>query len=374
MSFHKVLLLTSEFPPQPGGIGNHAFHLAKGLQGHEHSVTVICDDRSKTGKEEEVFDAAADFNVIRTSRKTLALIKYFKRIQIAVSNAHKNDTIIASGKFSLWLAAFLSLFFQKKYIAVIHGSEVQLSNSLLKWITNGSLKRFHKVIAVSHYTKSLVSELNLKNIQVIPNGFSLEHTFPVEEEKSPVPVLITVGNVTQRKGQHNVIKALPILLENYPDLKYHIVGIPTEKEKLQQLLLRLGVEKSVVFHGKVTETKKIKMLQDADVFIMLSEITKTGDAEGFGIAILEANSLGIPAIGAKGCGIEDAIKNGYSGKLIENDNPQQCKEALQEILSNYEVYSEGAKNWSQNFTWDKIIQSYLTILERNDEKITEPFD
>lgn len=362
MNLNNILLVTSEFPPQPGGIGNHAFHLAKGLQQYGRSVTVICDSRSKTGKEEAIFDANLDFKVIRIQRTPLLLSTYLKRIYIAFKQNKKNNLVIASGKFSLWLAAYLSLFYKKKYIAVIHGSEVQLSNSLLKWITNASLKRFNKIVAVSNYTKSLVSSLHLKNIQVIPNGFSMQNTSSTEEKKSPVPVLITIGNVTKRKGQHNVIKSLPVVLQSYPDLKYHIVGIPTEKEKLQQLALQLGVEKAVVFHGMVTETEKVKLLQQADVFVMLSETTKTGDAEGFGIAILEANSQGIPAIGAKGCGIEDAINNGYSGKLIENNNSLECKEALQEILNNYKVYSEGAKKWSQNFTWDKIIQSYLAIL------------
>ena len=45
------------------------------------------------------------------------------------------------------------------------------------------------------------------------------------------PQLITVGNLTQRKGQHNMINALPELLKKYPDLHYHCVGIPTEIEQ-----------------------------------------------------------------------------------------------------------------------------------------------
>ena len=368
MSLHNILLLTTEFPPQPGGIGNHAYHLAKGLQEHGHKVTVVCDDRSKTDKATVAFDTTLDFKVVRIRRKKLIFTTYFKRIQAAFTCVHTNDTVIASGKFSLWLAAFLSLFFHKRYIAVIHGSEVQLSNGFLRNVTNASLKRFHTVIAVSNFTKSLVLEQNLKEIQVIPNGFSLEHTFSYIQDKPPVPVLITVGNVTQRKGQHNVIKGLPTLLACYPDLKYHIVGIPTEKEKLQQLALRLGVENAVVFHGMVSETEKVQLLEKADIFIMLSETTKNGDAEGFGIAILEANSLGVPAIGAKGCGIEDAIKDGYSGKLTNAGAPLQIKEALEEILNNYEKYSKRSEKWAQNFTWDKIIQSYLTILTNDDDK------
>ncbi len=161
------------------------------------------------------------------------------------------------------------------------------------------------------------------------------------------------------KGQHNVIKALPLLLKHYPDLKYHIVGIPTEKERLEKLALNLGVEEAIVFFGKVSEEEKIELLQQADVFVMLSETTQTGDSEGFGIAILEANALGIPAIGALGCGIEDAIKDGVSGKLINNKDPKQFAMALEEILNNYETYSQNAKIWSQDFTWEKVIKSYL---------------
>ena len=76
MNLNNILLVTSEFPPQPGGIGNHAFHLAKGLQQYGRSVTVICDSRSKTGKEEAIFDANLDFKVIRIQRTPLLLSTY----------------------------------------------------------------------------------------------------------------------------------------------------------------------------------------------------------------------------------------------------------------------------------------------------------
>ena len=232
-------------------------------------------------------------------------------------------------------------------------------------ITDLSLKHFDNIIAVSNYTKSLVSHLKLKNIEVVPNGFEMGEKAQTQISKAPVPVLITVGNLTRRKGQHNVISALPILLKQYPDLKYHMVGIPTEMETLKNLALHLGVEDAVVFHGKVSDAEKAILLMNADIFVMLSETTKTGDAEGFGIAILEANSLAIPAIGAKGCGIEDAINEGVSGKLINNNDPKQFLVVLEEILSNYETYSQGAKQWSKNFTWGKVIKMYIRIINES---------
>ena len=328
----------------------------------------MCDTRSQNGEAEKEFDKGLSFEVVRIPRKKILLFSYLKRISTAFSLTQNTDIILCSGKFSLWLGAFLSFFFHRKFVAVIHGSEINLPNRVLRKFTDWSLKRFDTIIAVSNYTKASVSHLHLKNIEVVPNGFDIAVPSLPRNKKEPVPVLITVGNVTQRKGQHNVINALPDLLKQYPDLKYHIVGIPTEKDKLERVALHLGVENAVVFFGKVSEEEKIELLQQADVFVMLSETTQAGDVEGFGIAILEANALGIPAIGSLGCGIEDAIKDGASGKLINNKDPKEFAEALEEILNNYGIYSTQAKIWSQDFTWEKIMDLYLAILKEKKQE------
>ena len=357
----SILILTSEFPPQSGGIGNHAYNLAKGLQKNNYQVTVLSDIRSENGQAEKEFDKNLGFKVIRTPRKKILLFSYFKRFQTAFILTRSNEIILSSGKFSLWLGAFLSLFINRKFVAVVHGSEIKLRNTFLRKITHLSLKRFNKIIAVSNYTKSLLPS-NIKNIEVIFNGFNMKMPNRPLPHKDPMPVLITVGNVTKRKGQENIINAIPNVLKKYPDLKYHIVGIPTEMERLKKLCLKLGVEKSVVFEGEVSEKLKIKLLQTADIFVMLSQKTKTGDVEGFGIAILEANILGLPAIGAKNCGIEDAIQDGVSGKLIDNKDIFAFEKALEEILNNYDSYSKGAKVWARNFTWERVIKKYLKVL------------
>ena len=95
---------------------------------------------------------------------------------------------------------------------------------------------------------------------------------------------------------------------------------------------------------------------------MLSENLENGDFEGFGIAILEAMSMGLPAIGSINTGIEDAISNHTSGVLVNSNNVEEIDNAVGEILENYSRYSKNAKEWSGKFNWNKVIEQYIQLL------------
>lgn len=358
----KLLLISSEFPPQPGGIGIHAHNLAAFLSKNDFTVTVLTDRRSVSGLEETNFDKEQAYKVKRIIRKKILLFTYLKRIRSAVALVKKNDIVLVSGKFSLWIGGLLSFSTSKKIVAVVHGSEVAIPDSFRKTFTKWCVRRMKDVIAVSHFTKSLMEGWGVQSVVVIPNGFSLKAPATVKTKRRESLQLITVGNVTERKGQQNVIRAMPAILKRFPEAVYHVVGIPTEKETALQLAKELGVAASVIFHGKVSEAKKITLLQQATVFVMLSQTTAKGDVEGFGIAILEANALGVPAIGATKCGIGDAILQDVSGKLVAYDAIDAMVDALANILQDYEAYSQGAITWSKKFVWDAVVQKYIKVL------------
>lgn len=358
----KLLLISSEFPPQPGGIGVHAHNLATFLTKNDFTVTVLTDTRSTLGAEESDFDRKQTYQIKRVKRRSVLLLTYLKRIMSALFLVKAHDIVLVSGKFPVWVGGLLSLVTSKKIVGVLHGSEVALPTSFKKSFTKWCVRRLNNVITVSNFTKSLIADWGLQNIEVIPNGFSMEALTPIKVKNTDRLQLITVGNVTERKGQQNVIRAMPAIRKKFPDAIYHVVGIPTEKEAACQLAEELGVVDSVIFHGKVTEAKKIELLQQCTVFLMLSQATAEGDVEGFGIAILEANALGIPAIGATNCGIEDAISQNVSGKLVVYYDVDAIFGALEAILQDYESYSHGAITWSQKFVWDVVIQKYINVL------------
>jgi len=355
--------VTSEFPPQPGGIGNHAYNLAKYLKVNGCEVTVIADQRSKDGKEEMQFDATLNFSVERIRINKWRIFMYFNRIIRTFNGFKSTSHIIATGKFSLWNVGFCSFFFKRQTVAVIHGSEVNFKSSVIRKSINFSLQRFKTIVAVSNYTKTLVKHLN-KNVTVIPNGINVSE-WQNSDSKLKLkgfPVMTTVGRVSTRKGQLNVINHLPELIKYFPELHYHCVGIPTESHAFLSRAKSLGVESFITFHGSLEDNRLKQILGATDIFVMLSSESITGDVEGFGIAILEANALGVPAIGSKGCGIEDAIDSHHSGILIQADNSNEFIEAITEITNEKFRYKTNAKLWAETHDWDVIVKQYLALL------------
>ena len=82
----RILVLSSEFPPLPGGIGNHAYFLSKYLKKNGFEVTVVSDHRSEI--EDIEFDALQQFNIFRIKRNKWT---YFNRIKKAFYLAKRNQ-------------------------------------------------------------------------------------------------------------------------------------------------------------------------------------------------------------------------------------------------------------------------------------------
>lgn len=370
MTAKKILIISSEFPPNVGGIGNHAFNIAKYLQINNYEVTVLTDLIEVDKKTYNNFIKTIAFKLIPIYRKKVVIISYCSRIMNAIKYAKKSEVIICSGKFPLWLVQILKLFFAKKhYVAVVHGSELLLTNSYLRNFTSKCLAKFNKIIAVSSFTKSLLSQQLQKNTVVIPNGINNAEFDPYFNEAKRDNTfnqqlnLVTVGSVTERKGQENIIAALPKILQQFPQVKYHIIGKPVIKDKLQKIIDASKLHDYITFYGAVDRSFLIEQLSKCDIKLMLSNNTNNGDVEGFGIAVLEANALGVPAIGSNNNGIVDAIAVNKTGELVNPYSAEEITIAISKIINNYTFYSNNAKAWAMKHDWFFLIKKYIEVVE-----------
>jgi len=255
----NILIIASEFPPGPGGIGQHAYLLAKAMHDKGCNVGVLSQADYASEEETAKFDQNQAFCIQRYPRSA-GFGTYLSRLRItfAVLKQKAVTNVILTGKFSLWQGLLINLFYPHIIkLAVLHGSEVNLSNRVLRWLTHRAIATADVIIPVSHFTRSLLPAWIVKGherIQVIPNGIE-QTTARVNTsdsiELTGTPRLLTVGHVSPRKGQHRVIKAMPLLLQEWPELHYHIVGRPKNQVALELLAVRLGVMNHITFHGSV---------------------------------------------------------------------------------------------------------------------------
>jgi glycosyltransferase involved in cell wall biosynthesis len=147
-------------------------------------------------------------------------------------------------------------------------------------------------------------------------------------------LLLTVGNVTERKGQEVVIRALPHILKVAPKTHYLMAGLPTLKHELTELACELGVAEHVHFLGRVDADSLVKYLNCCDVFVMTSRLTKDGDCEGFGIAVVEAALCGKPAVVSANSGLAEAIIDGSTGIAVPEGDEVATANALLSLLKN----------------------------------------
>lgn len=368
--------MSSEFPPGPGGIGHHAFSLAKALNSN-YEISILCNGDYAELSEIREFDENCGFPIYRFKRfgNFTQLYRIVKFIEIFWRK--KPDHIIYTGLFNLWLMNILFFNSKPKKTAIIHGHEPIFGNLLTKKVTKFSFKRADVFIPVSNFSKTNLEKsykLKLKQeIKIIPNGLDLvylsswsdvaAHSKEIVHKLRGFPRLLTVGHTSPRKGQHNVINALPYIKKTFPNVMYYILGRDVNNKGLCQLAEDLGVSANVQFFSPVSEHSALReFYMNTDVFMLLSDNQPNGDVEGFGIVALEANYFGLPVIGAKGCGVEDAVRDSYSGYLVDSKNPKEIVNSILLIMKNRDKFIENSKKFALEFSWEEIIKQYEEIL------------
>ncbi len=148
-------------------------------------------------------------------------------------------------------------------------------------------------------------------------------------------MLLTIARLIDRKGQDIVIRALPRVLREVPDLVYVVAGKGDYRTALEALAGELGVASHVLFTGFVADEEVPDVYAAANAYVMLSrEGEEVGDIEGFGITYLEAAAAGLPVIAGDSGGTADAVENKVTGVLVDPVNVPAVEEAILGFLKN----------------------------------------
>ncbi len=365
----RILMCGNSFGPKKGGSQTYAQEVATNLC--ELGQEVVFLTRTQPGCEE--FDAALPFEVLRRHSKVQLGALFFRKLKSerfdAVFVTHRADFAA--------LANTASRLLGKPYFLSVYGGEILHDFRASSVRRNFASAR--AIVAISSYTKGLLVNLGVsdKKVHVIPCGTDPQRFFPADagpvREKHGLgdsSVILSVSRLVRRKGNANVISALPGVLDEVPQAHYLIVGEGPEEENLRSQAREMGLEDRVTFAGRVDEGGLTPYYNACDVFVMPSFAAHRGEnVEGFGITYLEANACGKPVVGGRTGGVPDAIDDGVTGILVDPLDVSDIQKAIISILADPKkaraMGQAGRKRVEQEYNWRGVTERILQLIERN---------
>ncbi|MFO7320459.1 MAG: glycosyltransferase family 4 protein [Chloroflexota bacterium] len=227
------------------------------------------------------------------------------------------------------------------------------------------------MICVSHYTARVAgAELPGLRTVVVNNGVDaarFAHLPPLDEPLTG-PTVLSVGAVKARKGTLELVRAMAAVREQRPDAQCVIIGSlehePGYVARVRAEIERLGLRDAVRLLGHLPERTMLAWYGAARVFVLPS-INAGWKFEGFGLTLMEASAAGLPVIGTRDCGAEDAVVDGVTGLLVsQRDLETTLPGAILRLLDHPdEAARMGAAGQARarSQTWDRVAEQVIRL-------------
>lgn len=377
----SLIFLAGDFPPQVGGIQRYTYELAVALTRRGEQLLVIATQNPQAAE----FDAASEFPIVRVATGSKARIaRAMAAAAVRVMREGQLDCPVELIVATKWspegpAARLIQWRTGLPYVVMGYGREMtQTGANLLKWaVQNLVVRGAAGGLVISRYTARQLQRRGLKSdrIHVIYGGVHPEK-FAVNDETvrtlrsdlglGEEKILLTVSRLMQRKGHHNVIRALPQIAAAVGPVRYLIAGTGPEEDNLRHIAAQHQVSELTHWLGYVPEPQLPAFYKLADVFIMPSRDLPGQPIEGFGLVYLEANMAGTPALGGRTGGTADAIEEQVSGLLVDPENLDSIAAAAIRLLTDTDLARrlgrQGCQRVLENFTWDKVAARFQAAL------------
>jgi len=146
------------------------------------------------------------------------------------------------------------------------------------------------------------------------------------------PRVLAVGRLVEKKGHETLLLAAALLRDRGLEFTIRLAGEGPEWPRLQRLVHELRLGDRVVFLGPLTESEVQMEYERADVFALPCRKLANGDQDGIPNVILEAMAHGLPVLSTRLGGIVEAIVDGESGLLADQDDARGLAENLSRLL------------------------------------------
>ncbi|MEE4246353.1 MAG: glycosyltransferase family 4 protein [Kangiellaceae bacterium] len=357
----NVVLLSSDFYPNIGGVAAHVLELAKALKALGHKVIIVAQNHSKHRHAEELFGLM----VLRPSFKTSSafygtrlrryLLKVVDKYNVDIIHVHTIRALPATKNLSLPIifTNHTSTFLRK-----VSGSKYQQRRILRK------LQHCQAIIAPSQILINKTRAIGFSGKLLFqPNGVDIDRFYPKASEQLSSTVFLFAGRFVTVKGPKVLADAIKLLgAANY---RVIFVGEGEELADVKLILSDEIYQERCEYLGYISNEKMPHVYHRATVTVLPSFMEATS------ITGLEAMASGHALIGSKVGGIPVLIEHDVNGFLVTPGDHVELAEKLRKLIDEHELvrkmaHASRAKAETQ-FSWrlvaSNVVDIYSTVLE-----------
>ncbi len=376
----KILIISLEFPPYVGGVATYVHDLAEALDPEKTVVLAPAGkDAFTTNQQKLDWDKGKKYKIIR---KKLLFPKFiwprWTRLLWHVWRIVKKEKIeIIFVQHVLpvgYAGVVMKKLFKIPFLLFSHGTDlVAGTNTIWK-------KRM--VVMVSRHAEQLIfnsHSLQDRYLRVLPEfekkSFVLypcpEPIFLEPPPRSEIEklrrqyalegkqTLLSVSRLDEGKGFLHMIRYMPKILEEVPNLVWFIVGGGFKSQIIIDTIRRYNLQNIVRFIGEIPHRNLHPYFYTSDVFVLLTH-PKDGREEGLGLVFLEASAAGLPIVAGRSGGVPEAVLDGKTGLVVEATNETQVVSSVLKLLQEKAYAAELGKaakeRMLRDFQWPKQIK------------------
>ena len=235
-----------------------------------------------------------------------------------------------------------------------------------------------EILTNSNYTANIVRQLRTgtpirpigcgidvtdydRQLEPVPK-YDLAKKHSLRKELGLPPEKLIVGTICRLVPSKNV-DMLVRAVSQMPYAAGVVIGAGPESDKLKQLARDLRCQGRMHWFQDVSEERKWKLLQLMDAFCLLSKPGRTGEMEGFGIALLEASAAGTPVIAAASGGMTEVVSHGENGFVVPVDSDWKLVNAVNTLVFYPQLATQqvarARKLIREEFNWNAIAAKLL---------------
>lgn len=318
-------------------------------------------------------------------------VRYLKIIKLILSQVKYHPLPVVITFFShLFSAVIFSDYLRKNHISHIHAHFATASTMALfchylddisfsftvhasgdiysnPIMLNEKMTEAVTVVSDSEYNLAylnLITDYHFENkIQIVYNGVEVPEKFTYKSVQDTAIKMISVGGLKYFKGFPTLIRALALLKNRGYIFHCSIIGDGPQRRVLEALISRENLTGYITLLGNIEHTQTLQAISEVDIFILASEIYRSGFRDGMPTVLTETMALGVPVVSTYVSCIPDLVENDKSGILVPEKNPDLLANAIASLIDDPDFRYNIAKGG-----YDRVKEKFDVVESR--EKLT----